>query len=500
MKSILCGKRYVVVIILVATLFASGARAGDTVRESILAGSWYSGNAAALRESVRRCMDHAAGAGAVSGRLIGLIAPHAGHACSGVVAGKAYAVLERHPAETVIVLAPSHHQMFEGVSAYEQGGYQTPLGVMEIDKEVVSLLRQEYGQLQFLPQAHEREHAVEIQVPFLQVALPEAKLVPLIMGRQGLQPALELGKALAAAVRHASGKRIVLVASTDLSHYHGKEECGKMDAHIREAVLGLNYEAIARCMADGSCEACGAGPLIAVLYASKLLGADHAEVLAMGDSGDTCGGADKVVGYMAAALFQQDVQDASAALQDGDRDVNAEFNEQERAFLHELARNAIRSELFGEDFMEPENVSGHLREERGVFVTLKREGRLRGCIGYIVGTMPLVEAVTEMAKSAAFRDPRFPPVGKDEFDSLEYEISVLTPLRRIANSGEVIVGRHGLLMKRGIRQGLLLPQVAVEYGWNREQFLDHTCEKSRMEPGCWKDPDTEIYVFSAEVF
>ncbi len=171
----------------------------------------------------------------------------------------------------------------------------------------------------------------------------------------------------------------------------------------------------------------------------------------------------------------------------------------DRRFLLELARATIDARLSKRPLPSPTPDSALLLETRGAFVTLKIEGRLRGCIGHVIGVAPLWRAVRDNAVAAAFEDPRFPPLTPDELQQVGIEISVLTPLVR-ASAKEVVVGRHGILVERGAARGLLLPQVADEYGWDRETFLDHTCRKAGLEPGCWRQPDTTISIFSAEVF
>ncbi len=176
-----------------------------------------------------------------------------------------------------------------------------------------------------------------------------------------------------------------------------------------------------------------------------------------------------------------------------------EIDLQERGFLLSLARESIRCRLAGEPAPSPESVGGVLIEIRGAFVTLKIDGRLRGCIGHVVGVEPLWQAVQSNAVAAAFDDPRFEPLRDDELDNVHIEISALSPLHRV-DTEDVMVGRDGILIERGPHRGLLLPQVAVEYGWDRETFLDHTCRKAGLEPGCWRHADTIIWAFSAEVF
>jgi AmmeMemoRadiSam system protein A len=176
------------------------------------------------------------------------------------------------------------------------------------------------------------------------------------------------------------------------------------------------------------------------------------------------------------------------------------LTKEEKKVLLELARKSIENKLNGQKDPVLENPTPNLLKEVGAFVTLKKHGELRGCIGYITGIKPLWKAIVDLAKESAFHDPRFYPVRKEELKDIEIEISVLTPLQKIDDINKIEVGRHGILIKRGFYQGLLLPQVAVEENWDRITFLDHTCLKAGLYPGCWKDEKTEIYIFEALIF
>ncbi len=171
----------------------------------------------------------------------------------------------------------------------------------------------------------------------------------------------------------------------------------------------------------------------------------------------------------------------------------------EKSALIQTARGRIRTELFGEDPEYPE-ASGVLNEICGAFVTLHITGSLRGCIGNIVGRLPLITTVKEMAHAAAFEDPRFPPLTKGEWNMIDIEISVLSPLHQAAGVNEIEVGKHGIFMKKGYHSGVLLPQVPIEQGWDRDRFVQHTCLKAGLPPDAWKDPAMEIYLFTAIVF
>lgn len=180
-------------------------------------------------------------------------------------------------------------------------------------------------------------------------------------------------------------------------------------------------------------------------------------------------------------------------------DIDKGLTGAEKRALLRIARESIEAELDGKK--QPGAAgNGVLEENRGAFVSLKKRGKLRGCIGFIEARKSLVRTVEEMAVAAAFQDPRFPPLRKEELKDLKVEISVLTPLRRVADVGEIEVGTHGLYIRRGGRAGLLLPQVATEWRWDRDAFLKETCRKAGLAPDAWRDPETEIYVFSADVF
>ncbi|MCX7857973.1 MAG: AmmeMemoRadiSam system protein A [Deltaproteobacteria bacterium] len=175
------------------------------------------------------------------------------------------------------------------------------------------------------------------------------------------------------------------------------------------------------------------------------------------------------------------------------------LSNEEKRILKEIARSAIEKKLFKKEKTEI-TVPASLKEKRGAFVTIKKKGELRGCIGYIKGFFPLDKTVEDVAIEAAFHDPRFPPLSKDEWNDVEIEISVLSPMKKIKNIEEIEVGKHGLYIEMWGNSGLLLPQVAVEYGWDRIEFLEHTCIKAGLPKDAWKSKDANIYIFSAEVF
>ena len=491
----------IAILLLVFTIPGRAESTGeDGIRESILSGTWYPGDADELRRTVRGYLDGVQQE-PLEAAPIALIAPHAGYAYSGPVAAHAYKLLETHPFKTVVIISPSHRGRFPGVSVYDRGGYRTPLGLVPLDTEFVERLKKAKPTLRCVPRAHAREHAIEIQLPFLQVAMPGFKLVPLVMGSQDLTTCNRLAAALVSAARDDS---VLFIASTDLSHYHPYDDANKLDAVVHADVEALAPEKLHADLLADQCEACGAAAMVTVMLAARAVGADRARVLYHANSGDITGDKSKVVGYMAAALWnakgKRIIQPVPSPPAGSSPAGGSRLSDEDRATLHQIAYDSVQAAVRGEASPPLGEISGPLEAPRGAFVTLTKHGNLRGCIGHVIGRLPLAETVRKVAAAAATKDPRFPPVSEEELDQLEIEISVMSPLREVKSYAEIEVGLHGILMRRGFHSGLLLPQVATQYGWDRQAFLEHTCRKAGLPEDCWKDSTTSIYVFSAEVF
>ncbi|MEW6670601.1 MAG: AmmeMemoRadiSam system protein B [Thermodesulfobacteriota bacterium] len=464
------------------------ADAPERIRESVIAGSWYPADPVILRGKIEGFLRQAV-LEPFDGKPVALIAPHAGYQYSGQVAAHAYRLLQSQKFKTVIVVAPSHYARFRGVSVYDQGGYRTPLGTVPLDRELIAELKRKDPSIRYVAEAHQKEHALEIQLPFLQVVLPNFKLVPLIMGDQDLSVCRKLAETLADLARN---KPVLMAASTDLSHFHSYAEAQKLDNRVADHVRRMDVEGLASDLAGGRCEACGGGPLLAVLTAARLLGADQCEVLKALNSGDVTGDRSRVVGYMAAACRQQGAKTRTG--------IPPSLTSKEKNLLHQIARQSVEAVSNGLNNVTLPQLPPRLQEPAGAFVTLRKHKQLRGCIGHISGIYPLAETVARMAQAAAREDPRFPPVRKEELPELEFEISVLSPLQSVSDIDSIQVGVHGIYMKQGARSGLLLPQVPGEYGWDRITFLEQTCRKANLDKDAWKDPQTHIFIFSAEVF
>jgi len=503
------GRKIELVVVMVTLIFCGskwvdceGKEAGKrgktmfekNIRESVIAGSWYPGDPARLTEDINGYL-HQVPSKKIDGELIALIVPHAGYMYSGQVAANAYRLLEDTSYEVVIIVAPSHHAYLKGASVYPKGGYRTPLGIVPVMEELTEALIKKSPLISYFPKAHAQEHSLEIQLPFLQVVLKNFHLVPIVMGEQNFYTCEELSKAI---VEVAKGRRALLIASTDLSHFHPYSRAVELDQEVLKHVNNFDPEGLSKALKKGMCEACGGGPTVTVMLAARAFGANHGDVLKYANSGDVTGDHGSVVGYMAAAIYRS--SNPEKGKKEHKIGVDLGLSDEERRNLHEIARTVILNRVLGKSMPEYSIKSKKLNEACGAFVSLHKKGTLRGCIGYVRGIKPLYKAVEEMAVAAAFNDPRFPPLNERELNDLDIEISVLTPLKKIDDANEIEVGKHGIFIEKGFFSGLLLPQVATEYGWDRETFLEQTCLKAGLPRNAWKDKETKIHIFSADIF
>jgi AmmeMemoRadiSam system protein B/AmmeMemoRadiSam system protein A len=466
------------------------------IREPALAGSWYPGDPEILSRDVKRYLENAKKE-KVDGEIVALVSPHAGYMYSGQVAAYAYKLIEGKSFDTVVVVGPSHRFPFKGASLWDRGGFRTPLGVVPVDDELSKKLMEKRKEIRFIPEAHNQENSLELQIPFLQTVLKSFKLVPIAMEPDwSWETCQYLASAIAETVR---GKKVLLVASTDLSHYYTYNIAIELDRIFLNHIERFDIEGLNRDLKSNRTEACGGGPVVTIMLAAKTLGANQGKVLKYLNSGDVTGDRSRVVGY-AAGVFYKTVGGKEKMKEEKKVGVDLGLTEEEKKTLHHIAKTVIENKARGKAVPEFKIESPILKENRGAFVTIQKKGQLRGCIGYIEGHGPLHKTIEEMAEAAAFRDPRFSPVKEKELPELDIEISVLTPLKRIKDVNEIQVGKHGIYIVRGMWAGLLLPQVATEYGWDRLAFLEHTCQKAGLPPNAWKEKDIEIYIFSADIF
>jgi AmmeMemoRadiSam system protein B/AmmeMemoRadiSam system protein A len=505
------------------------------VRPPAVAGSFYPDSPTELLKLIAGFF-HAAAKPQISYRPTAIIAPHAGYVYSGQIAAKGYKILEGEVYKTVIVISPSHAAYFRGVAAFDGKAYATPLGEIPINRELTEKIAAESDLIEISGKGHLKgagrsEHALEVQLPFLQVTLGNFDLVALVMGDQDMQTCLALGKALAKSI--GDDVNILIIASSDLSHFHDSAAALRLDSAAIEDIGNLDHAALAQDLLSQKTEACGGGPIIATIIAAKELGSNAVEITGIGDSGDVTGDKSSVVGYMSAVIYKEsghttvrmgggktyEIESLDEESQSVDEDqppsktteagpiranvaTGTEFGlaDSDKELLLSIARESIVSYLDGRELALPKIGSEILNQFLGAFVTLHKHGELRGCIGTFRPSGPLCQVVAQMARQAAFSDYRFRPVTTRELANIYIEISVLTPMKRIEKPEDVVVGRDGLYVKRGIYAGVLLPQVPLEQGWDRETFLDHACLKAGLVTDSWHDEETELFVFQAEIF
>lgn len=494
-----------------ATVWAGGKPTGP-VRPPAVAGQFYPDDPEALQRVVRAFLAQAGDAVPEAPAPLALLVPHAGYPYSGAVAARAYALTIGHTYEAIVILGANHALPDLGVGAlYPSGAFATPLGEVPVARDLAEAIASAVPDLATDPALHWREHSIEVQLPFLQVALPGVPIVPIIVGDVTWSQAQELGRALA---RVLDGKEVLVVATSDLSHYPSYEEACQVDGRTVEAIARLDgrevWQTDASQMEQGlpglACTLCGRGAILTALATAQAVGAEEACLLLYANSGDALFGTwDQVVGYAAFGIWAAGQGPAGwtppplpcrLAARPAARDLNSE--EQKR--LLEVARETL--EWYLATGLPPLEVadSPALYQDRGAFVTLKKRGELRGCIGNLAGQGPLIRTVQRMAIAAATEDRRFPPVTADELPDLQVEISVLSPLEEVPGPEAIRVGKHGVVLVHGSHQAVFLPQVALEEGWDRETMLHHLAQKAGLPSDAWQDPEARFYVFTAQVF
>ncbi|MFH0911089.1 MAG: AmmeMemoRadiSam system protein B [Planctomycetota bacterium] len=492
----------------VAAPLAWGEESAQEARPPAVAGAFYPGDRLSLDRDVRRYLADASPP-AVPGEVKILIAPHAGYVYSAKTAAHAFRLLqERKDVTTVILMGSPHRAAVRDVAVWTGGPFRTPLGDMPIDLALAREISRETGGVAD-PEAHRGEQSLEVEVPFLQVVAPGAKIVPILVQLHSSEAA---GKLAAALVRALEKEGVVLVVSTDLVHYPTSETLARaIDKKTLDGILALDPQKfldtsrheLAQNHPGVRCTACAEDAVYVSLLAARRLGLTGARVLYYANSAaqsDAPGG--PIVGYGAVAIFKKSPGKEGEEMVEPESE-GARFDPGARGELLAIARASVEAALKGLPYEPSRPERAALLERGGCFVTLKNQGRLRGCLGRFEADLPLYQAVSRMARASATEDSRFryDPVRLSELPRLSIEISALSPRRRVSSWKEVRLGRDGVVVRRGFRSGVFLPQVATETGWGLEEFLDHLCrDKAGLEPDAYKDPETVIEVFDAEVF
>ena len=471
-----------------------GPSAGS-IRKPAVAGSFYPASGPALESALDELFEQAERSGSTE-RVQCLIVPHAGYAYSGVVAASGYLTIPPEAEyKNIFIIASSHREQFNGASVYTAGDYSTPLGTIPVNRKIGGELAADHSFIDYIPGAHDREHSIEVQLPFIQVHLRKLPpVIPIVIG----SPSVSVARDLASALLPYFNPDNLFIISSDFSHYPEYSEAVRIDRITGEAIMKNDPEIFYNSLRQSSREpvrnlatpCCSWSAVLTLLYMSSREGNLEFSPVIYRNSGDAAiGDKDRVVGYWAITGHRTSGGQTAFSLKESER----------RQLVH-ISRSTLESYLLtGQLPSPPETITPVLQARAGAFVSLYAGGRLRGCIGNFFSDKPLYQVVQEMTLAAATRDHRFAPVEAPELPYIRIEISVLTPLQKINGIEEFIPGRHGIYMTRDGKSGTYLPQVAEKTGWSAEEMLAHCAgEKAMIGPDGWKKAD--LFVYEAIVF
>ena len=446
------------------------------VKEPSVAGSFYPEDKETLKENVEEYLKKATNQ-PTEGRLLALISPHAGYVFSGQVAAHGFRQLKDRDIDTVILLGQSHYESYKGASVYTKGRFRTPLGEVRVDSRLASSLINKSAGVDFIPKAFDKEHSLEVQLPFLQSVLGDFKIVPVLISMPDSKMFQHLSEKISEELRR--NKKAIVVASTDLSHYHDYQTAIEMDMKMIDAIQKLSTSEPQKLMAGRQAEMCGGWAVLLSIDSVRKAGANQAVLYNYANSGDVTNDKQRVVGYASMGIFESPLTD------------------EDRKGLLDIARNAITEKVKNGRASDVNLEEPKFKAHGAVFVTIKRNGMLRGCIGHISPITSLGKSVKQNAVAACSMDRRFPPMKEQELVDMELEISVLTPFQPLKDAKDLKVGKHGLYILKDRRAGLLLPQVATDNNWDSQTFLKQVCLKAGLPEDAWQD--ATLYTFEAEI-
>lgn len=496
--------RYFLLFILAISVVYCKSQPNDSItknctnREAIVAGSFYPDNPKALEIQLESLFAQSATVKTYDD-VLAIISPHAGYIYSGKVAASAFNQIDPDKEyDNIFIIASSHRTLFSGASIYNIGDYITPLGKVKVNRELATKLINENDIFTYNPDAHSAEHSLEVQLPFLQYKRnKDFQIVPIVTGTQSLGEVNKISKALAPYFN----KDNLFIISSDFSHYPKYEDAIKVDKRTGDAILSnsvVNLVNVINENASSNIEnlatsLCGWPAVITLLNITQNMPDVDVIPVDYQNSGDALSDKSRVVGYYAIVFAKKKNKDMS--------ENQFVLTDQEKATLLKIARSTIDEYLKSGKVISVSSseITENMESECGAFVTLHKEGALRGCIGRFIAEESLYKIVQKMAIAAATQDSRFPRLELSEMENIDIEISVLTPLKKIDSIDEIEMGRHGIYIKKGFASGTFLPQVALETGWTKEEFLGY-CSRNKAGIGWtgWKDAD--IFTYEALVF
>jgi len=470
-----------------------------SIRQPAVAGGFYPRNKGELEKQIKSFLNKVRPHSREEGFLSILIVPHAGYDYSGQVAAHGFKQLEDKDFSTVILLGGSHQAYIQGAAIDENDAWETPLGQVLIDKDLAKKIVDECQGINFSSSAHVQEHSLEVEVPFLQSVLSGFKIVPILLGETDENLLKNLAEVLS---KNITAKTLVVV-STDLSHYPVYEIANKVDQLTIDSILSgdpKEFESVISAQMEKGYSnlvtcACGEKAVRVGMMMAQKLGEGKWELIKYANSGDVeIGDKNRVVGYGAIGYYLSISNYPIIQL--------SNLNKKQQEKLLEIARETLESYLTSKKIPEFDIEEEELNQKLGAFVTLRKEGRLKGCIGQIEPSDdPLWQVVRRMAIEAATKDIRFSPVKVQELKEIEIEISVLSKPEKINDPYKIELGKHGVIIRKGQRGGVFLPQVATENNWDLDTFMGELCsQKAGLSWDCWKKGGVDIYTFTAQVF
>ncbi|MFH1368441.1 MAG: AmmeMemoRadiSam system protein B [Elusimicrobiota bacterium] len=493
--------------LVLASIFLLPSSVLPAVRQAAVAGQFYPDNPNELSAMVQNYLDQVP-AIALDGEPVAVMVPHAGYIFSAKTAAYAFKLIEQTGAENVILIGNSHRFYLSKGAVVSEGKFKTPLGEVEINSELARKILANTALLEENAQAHAPEHSLEVELPFLQKTLKKFRIVPILLSEMPVSRCEAIGKAIGKAVAELGiSKKTIIVASSDMSHYPRYKDAKISDNRILEsvkkfdpAVLAATDAAIKRDnISELQCTLCGLESVCAAMYAARYLGATSVKVLNYTNSGDASGDTSRVVGY-GSVVFYRPGKIIKTAVKEVKAMDEFKVSEKGQKALLKIARESIESYLKTKKLPSFDVTDKELLAPGAVFVTLTEKGGLRGCIGTTVAQSPLYQAVSQLAVAAAVEDTRFPEVTAGELKDIHIEISVLSPLTRIKNADEILPNKHGVVVRKGFRSGLFLPQVWEHFN-KKEDFMDELCwQKAGLDRNAWKTSEVELYIFTVFAF
>lgn len=464
-------------------------------RKPAVAGQFYPSDPIELKSTLKTLFSKAVAPKNIK-NVLAIISPHAGYVYSGEVAASCFNQIDPNKVyDNIFIIGSSHRIAFEGAAVYSKGNFLTPLGTVKVNAEIGKTLIKRYNFFTDRDEAHLSEHSLEVQLPFLQYIMKkDFKIVPIVLGTQ--KP--EMCKLIADALKPYLNSKNLFIISTDFSHYPKYSDAVKIDKATADAIVSNSSKNLLETLSKNeekgipnlATSLCGWTSVTTLIYMTENTPGIDVKVIDYKNSGDSeIGDKKRVVGYYSFAVSIKE------------KKMEFNLNEKDKKELLSIARRTIEQYLNKNTLPEIDTskLSNNVKTKCGAFVTLHKQGMLRGCIGHFEADEPLYKIVQQMAVAASTQDYRFSPVKPNEVKELEIEISALTPMQKIKSIDEIELGKHGIYIKKGPRGGTFLPQVATETGWTKDQFLGYCAQdKAGLGWDGWKDAD--IYTYEALVF